>query len=89
MIAEIAEIMRENPSWRFQVEGHTDSDGGARYNLGLSQRRAQSVVNDLVGRYHIAAARLVAKGFGLTKPVASNDTDAGKALNRRVELLRL
>jgi len=89
VIAEIAEIMRENPGWRFQVEGHTDSDGGARYNLGLSQRRAQSVVNDLVTRNHIASARLVAKGFGLTKPVASNATDAGKALNRRVELLRL
>jgi len=89
VIAEIAEIMRENPSWRFQVEGHTDSDGGARYNLGLSQRRAQAVVNDLVTRNHIAGARLVAKGFGLTKPVASNATDAGKALNRRVELLRL
>ena len=89
VIAQIAEVMRENPSWRFQVEGHTDSDGGAAYNLGLSQRRAQAVVNDLIARYHIAKSRLVAKGFGLTRPVATNATAAGKALNRRVELLRL
>jgi OOP family OmpA-OmpF porin len=82
-------ILRENPSWRFQIEGHTDSDGGAAYNLALSQRRAQSVVSDLVSHYGIAHGRLIAKGYGLTKPVASNATDAGKALNRRVELLRL
>ena len=89
VIAEIAQIMQETPGLRFQVEGHTDSDGGAAYNLGLSQRRAQAVVDDLVNRYKIARSRLVAKGFGLTKPVASNASDAGKALNRRVELLRL
>ena len=89
VIAEIAQTMRENPGLRFQVEGHTDSDGGAAYNLGLSQRRAQAVVDDLVKRYHIARSRLVAKGYGLTRPVASNATPAGKALNRRVELLRL
>jgi OOP family OmpA-OmpF porin len=80
--------MRGNPSWRFEVSGHTDSDGGASYNLGLSQRRAQSVVADLV-KHGIAQARLAAKGYGLTRPVASNDTPAGKALNRRVELERL
>jgi outer membrane protein OmpA-like peptidoglycan-associated protein len=89
VIADIAQTMRENPGLRFQVEGHTDSDGGATYNQGLSQRRAQAVVDDLVTRYKIARSRLVAKGYGLTKPVASNATPAGKALNRRVELLRL
>ncbi len=81
--------MRENAGLRFQVEGHTDSDGGAAYNLGLSQRRAQAVVDDLVTHHGIARSRLVAKGYGLTKPVAPNSTAAGKALNRRVELLRL
>ncbi|HEX3550045.1 MAG TPA: OmpA family protein [Candidatus Elarobacter sp.] len=89
VIAEIAQIMRSTPGLRFQVEGHTDSDGGAAYNLGLSQRRAQAVVADLVTRYQVARPRLVAKGFGLTRPVATNATAAGKALNRRVELLRL
>jgi outer membrane protein OmpA-like peptidoglycan-associated protein len=89
VIADIAALMRDNPTWRFEVSGHTDSDGGAAYNLGLSQRRAQSVVNDLVTRYHIARSRLVAKGYGLSRPVATNATEAGKALNRRVELERL
>lgn len=54
-----------------------------------SARRAQAVVDDLVTRYKIARSRLVAKGYGLTRPVAPNTTPAGKALNRRVELLRL
>jgi len=89
VIADIAQVLRADSSLRFQVEGHTDSDGGAAYNLGLSQRRAQAVVDDLVKRYGIARNRLVPKGFGLTVPVATNATAAGKALNRRVELLRL
>jgi outer membrane protein OmpA-like peptidoglycan-associated protein len=89
VIADIAQIMHDTAGLRFQVEGHTDSDGGAAYNLGLSQRRAQAVVDDLVARHAIARSRLVAKGYGLTKPVAPNTTAAGKALNRRVELLRL
>ena len=89
VIKEIADLMNGDKSLRFQVEGHTDSDGGAAYNLALSQARAKAVVSDLIHRYHIAASRLVPKGFGLTKPVASNATAGGKALNRRVELLRL
>jgi outer membrane protein OmpA-like peptidoglycan-associated protein len=89
VIAQIAALLKANPAWTFEVSGHTDSDGGAAYNLSLSQRRAQSVVNDLVTRYGIARSRLVAKGYGLTRPVATNATEAGKALNRRVELERL
>ncbi|HWT06792.1 MAG TPA: OmpA family protein, partial [Xanthomonadales bacterium] len=89
VIADIAQIMRDTAGLRFQVEGHTDSDGGAAYNLGLSQRRAQAVVDSLVARHQIARTRLVAKGYGLAKPVAPNSSAAGKALNRRVELLRL
>ena len=88
VIGEIAQVLREYPSWRMLVEGHTDSDGGAAYNLGLSQRRAEAVVADLTHRYHIAAARLRAIGYGETRPVASNATASGKALNRRVELVR-
>jgi outer membrane protein OmpA-like peptidoglycan-associated protein len=88
-IAQIAQVLRANPTWRMRVEGYTDSDGGAAYNLDLSNRRAHSVVADLVKRYKIAASRLVAVGFGLTHPVAPNTTAGGKALNRRVELVRL
>ncbi len=89
VIAQVAEIMRENPQWRFRIEGHTDSDGGVAHNVVLSQHRAQSVIDDLVKRYHIARGRMVAAGYGLSRPVASNATEAGKALNRRVELVRL
>jgi outer membrane protein OmpA-like peptidoglycan-associated protein len=89
VIKEVAQIMREEPAWRFQIEGHTDSDGGVDHNQVLSQHRAESVVNDLVKRYRIARSRLVPVGYGLSRPVATNATPAGKALNRRVELLRL
>jgi outer membrane protein OmpA-like peptidoglycan-associated protein len=89
VIAQIAQIMKENPQWRFRVEGHTDSDGGLQHNAVLSQHRAESVVADLVKRYHIAKSRLVPVGYGYSKPVAPNTTSAGKALNRRVELFRL
>jgi outer membrane protein OmpA-like peptidoglycan-associated protein len=89
VIKQIADLMKANPTVRFQVEGHTDSDGGAVYNLGLSQRRAASVVNDLATRYGIARSRMVPKGFGLTEPVKPNTTPQNKALNRRVELLAL
>ncbi len=87
-IREIADVLRANPAWNMRIEGYTDSDGGAAYNLGLSRRRAQAVVDELVARYRIARRRLRAYGYGLTRPVASNATDAGKALNRRVELAR-
>ncbi len=89
VIAQIAAVMKQNPAWRFRVEGHTDSDGGLAHNGVLSQQRAESVVADLVKRYHIARSRLVPKGFGYSKPVAPNTTAAGKALNRRVELYLL
>jgi outer membrane protein OmpA-like peptidoglycan-associated protein len=89
VIKQIAQIMRDDPQWHFRVEGHTDSDGGVAHNQVLSQQRAESVVADLVKRYRIARSRLVPAGYGLSRPVASNATPAGKALNRRVELVRL
>ncbi len=89
VIAQIAAVMKQNPAWRFRVEGHTDSDGGLQHNKVLSQSRAQSVVNDLVARYHVARSRLVPAGFWYSRPVAPNTTAAGKALNRRVELYLL
>ncbi len=89
VIAQIAKVMLDNPTWHFRVEGHTDSDGGYEHNIALSQRRAQAVVNDLVSRYGIARSRLEAVGYGYSRPVAPNTTAANKALNRRVELVLL
>jgi outer membrane protein OmpA-like peptidoglycan-associated protein/osmotically-inducible protein OsmY len=69
-----------------RVEGHTDKDGSDAYNLQLSKRRAQSVVNYLI-KLGIPRTRLDTKGFGEKKPVASNRTQKGKALNRRIEFI--
>ncbi len=88
-ILEIARVLQIHPLWRMRVEGHTDSDGGAAYNLQLSERRAQAVVDELVSKYRIASSRLEARGYGLTRPIASNAAETGKALNRRVELVRV
>jgi len=88
VLLEIAQALRANPSWKLTIEGHTDNVGGAAYNLDLSRRRAQSVKDALVTRYHINAQRLSTIGYGFSRPKASNDTPQGRALNRRVELVR-
>jgi outer membrane protein OmpA-like peptidoglycan-associated protein len=71
-----------------EVAGHTDSVGSEEYNQGLSERRAIAV-KDYLESQGITATRLTARGYGEAQPVASNDTDAGRALNRRVELIVL
>ncbi|MGI9452386.1 MAG: OmpA family protein [Geminicoccaceae bacterium] len=90
-IMEIADALKA-PSLadqRIRVEGHTDGDGEASYNLDLSYRRAISVVRMLVDEYSIPSDRLEVKGFGEDRPVAANDNDQGRALNRRVTLVNL
>jgi len=76
------------PKVRVEIGGHTDAVADDAYNLELSQRRAESVRSYLI-RAGIAADRLEAKGYGETRPIAPNDTDAGRARNRRVELRRI
>jgi outer membrane protein OmpA-like peptidoglycan-associated protein len=88
VLREIADALTHNPTWKLRVEGHTDNIGGDEYNLDLSQRRAEAVKSALLTRYHIAAARLTPQGFGATRPKEPNDTLAGRARNRRVELVR-
>lgn len=85
-VFEIAMMLREDDSLKLEIVGHTDSDGGAAYNLDLSKRRAASVVRALVEGFDIESARLTSSGKGLSEPVASNSSAAGKAQNRRVEL---
>ncbi|GAA4302549.1 OmpA family protein [Compostibacter hankyongensis] len=82
----LVQLLQQNPSLRIQISGHTDNIGNDEDNLLLSQHRAQSVVDYLTG-HGIAAGRLEAKGFGETKPIAGNDTEAGRARNRRTEFL--
>jgi outer membrane protein OmpA-like peptidoglycan-associated protein len=88
VLSEIADILQRNPDWTLDVDGHTDNIGGGAFNQQLSEQRAAAVKDALVTRYHIAPNRLFTRGFGLTRPVESNDTLAGRARNRRVELMR-
>jgi outer membrane protein OmpA-like peptidoglycan-associated protein len=73
----------------FIVAGHTDNTGAMDYNQGLSERRASAVANYLGSHHNIAAGRLLLKGYGETKPIASNDNEKGRALNRRVVFIRV
>ena len=77
-------LLVEVPTIKIEISGHTDNKGSASYNQGLSERRAQSVVEYLVAR-GIGIDRLTYVGMGLTQPIASNDTEEGRALNRRTE----
>lgn len=81
----VAERLVNNPDVRVSIEGHTDSRGSAEYNQNLSQRRAESVAAYLSQR-GVQSNRMRAVGYGEERPVASNDTDDGRAQNRRVEL---
>lgn len=86
-LQQIAALLRQQPRLRALVVGHTDASGRPEYNRELSQRRARSVVNALVGEHGIVSERLLAEGVGMAAPVASNASEQGRALNRRVELV--
>ena len=85
-IAKIAEFLRENPKRTIVIEGFTDSTGNAESNQLLSERRAQAV-GAAVAAYGIERARIQTRGYGDMYPVATNDTAAGRQLNRRVEIV--
>ena len=80
----IADALNKYPQAEAQLEGHTDSMGADAYNMDLSKRRANSVKNYVVEKFNIKASRISTVGYGESKPVASNDTDAGRQKNRRV-----
>jgi hypothetical protein len=85
VLARLFEGLRGAPSASIAIEGHTSSEGSDEYNLRLSERRAQAVVANLVGR-GIPASRLAAVGVGEKRPIAGNDDESGRSLNRRVEV---
>jgi outer membrane protein OmpA-like peptidoglycan-associated protein len=85
-LTQIAALLQKNPALRLRIVGHTDNVGQPDYNLKLSARRATNVLAALVTRYGVAPDRLSSTGAGQTEPVASNDDEAGRATNRRVEL---
>ena len=84
-IQSVAEVMKKYPDLKIVIEGHTDNVGGEKYNLNLSQKRAEAIKNIMVTKFNIEPSRLTAKGFGYSKPIASNSTKEGRQKNRRVE----
>jgi OOP family OmpA-OmpF porin len=80
---ELSEVLNQT-NWNLILSGHTDNVGSEEFNLKLSTKRAEAVKDYLINK-GIAAERITAKGFGKTMPIAPNDTDQNRALNRRVE----
>ena len=86
LLDDVAQAMKDNPTIKVEIGGHTDSVGDDNFNLKLSQKRAESVQTYLIKK-GIASNRMVPKGFGENVPIADNRTDGGRAQNRRVEFL--
>ena len=85
----IAEMLKQNNSLKVYVVGHTDITGTLEYNLQLSKNRAESIVKELVNTYGISSGRLKAMGVGPLCPIATNQSEKGRKLNRRVELVEM
>jgi len=81
----IAGLKKSHPDIKIEIAGHTDSVGVRKTNINLSQKRAEAVAKVLTDKYGIAKDRVIAKGYGPDKPVATNKTPEGRAKNRRVE----
>ena len=84
-IAKVADYLKKYPSTTAVIEGHTDNVGGYDYNMKLSLERAQHVVDYLAQHFGIDRSRLAAKGYGYTRRIAYNDTEEGRAKNRRID----
>lgn len=84
-IQDVAQTLSQYPSTFVDIIGHTDSVGSAEVNMRLSQQRADAVASTLIG-YGVQSQRIATRGVGFNAPIASNDTEAGRAQNRRVEI---
>jgi outer membrane protein OmpA-like peptidoglycan-associated protein len=87
-LVEIAKLLKGQPALKLHVVGHTDNVAGLDLNLRLSKARAEAVVQALTTKHGINAGRLIPHGVGPVAPVTSNDAEAGRAKNRRVELVK-
>jgi outer membrane protein OmpA-like peptidoglycan-associated protein len=85
-MTQLADFLKQYPDRRISIEGHTDNIGSAAYNGELSQRRAEAIKSQLVG-LGIANERISTVGYGKDFPVAANDSDTNRAINRRVEVV--
>jgi outer membrane protein OmpA-like peptidoglycan-associated protein len=89
VLTQLAAVLRAHPDWRFRIDGHTDSIGDPAANLELSRKRTVSVRAALVERFGVNPLQLTTMGFGESKPLDGNESEVGRARNRRVELVRL
>ena len=87
VLAQVLQLLKDQPGWKLRIEGHTDSTGAKAANQTLSQQRAASVTDWLAGK-GVERTRLAPAGLGDTRPIADNSTDEGRARNRRVELVK-
>jgi outer membrane protein OmpA-like peptidoglycan-associated protein len=88
-LKEIGDMLQAHPELKLTIEGHTDNVGSADANQTLSEQRAAAVAQYLETNYKVDPSRLATKGYGASKPVASNDTPEGRQQNRRVELVKM
>jgi outer membrane protein OmpA-like peptidoglycan-associated protein len=88
ILAAVADVLKQNGSLRIDIVGHTDSTGDPKANQSLSERRAAAVKQALVATYGADANRITAKGWGAEQPIQDNKTPDGRAMNRRVEIVR-
>ena len=86
-VAKVGDFMKKYPTTTAVIEGYTDEVGSDEYNMQLSQRRAESVVKTLVDKFGIDSSRLSAKGYGKTRPVTDNSSDARRQKNRRIDAI--
>jgi len=88
LLNEVADVIKKNPQIKkIEIQGHASAEGTADHNLKLSDRRAKAVMEYLSGSGGVGTSVLTAKGYGVTQPIASNDTEDGKEKNRRVEFV--
>ena len=87
VLEEVAKILQQKPNKSLVIEGHTDSFGGDDSNQKLSQERAESVQQYMINAMRIPTYRLIATGYGETRPVASNETQSGRERNRRIDIV--
>lgn len=84
----LADLLKKDSALKIEIAGHTDNTGNAAANQTLSEKRANTVKQTLVARFGVDANRLTAKGYGAEQPVADNGTEQGRAINRRVEIVK-
>lgn len=90
ILDEVGEVLVRHPELRIEIQGHTDAIGSNQYNQGLSDRRAQAVLDYLLASFpQLERTQYIARGYGESQPVATNETDEGRQLNRRVEFVVL